>query len=270
MVAATEGQQVFPDVDRVQYRKAPIYEVICQIRFPVDLQLERDPPAEFQQRIRAAFPLLNKKTQSVLGGLSPEFAKAFEAVGSPVGSTTIWEFRTEDGKTRLDLMQDRLTQISQHYEGWEEFSRVFRGALDALVELYEPMFLERIGLRYSNLIRRSVLGLDNVSWCELLKQHVLGELGVSGFCERAVEANRNLVLTLPERNAKVRMQHGFAQREGSDEQCYLIDCDFFVERTDVSNGFDAIAYLHQYAARCFRWCISDRLHRAMDPQSISG
>ena len=144
------------------------------------------------------------------------------------------------------------------------------GPLDAFVELYKPPFIVRIGLRYKNLIRRSVLGLNDVPWHELLRPHVLGELEVGGVRERAVEAARNLLVTLPERGAKVRLQHGFAQSEGSDEQCYLIDCDSFIERSDVNHARDAIAYLHQHAARYFRWCITDRLHEAMSPQPILG
>ncbi len=270
MPVASPREQVFPDVDRVQYGKAPVHEVVCQVRFPADLRLEKDPPAEFQQRIRAMFPLLNRKTHSVVGSLPPEVAKAFEAVVPPSGTNTIWEFATEDGKTRLELTKDKLTLITRSYDRWERFWAQFRESLGAFVELYEPPFIVRIGLRYKNLIRRSALGLNDVPWHELLNAPVLGELAVDGVREHAVEAARNLLVTLPEQGAKVRLQHGFAQSEGSDEQCYLIDCDSFIERSDVNHASDAIVYLHQHAARYFRWCITDRLHKAMAPEPVSG
>ncbi len=270
MAVASPREQVFPDVDRVQYGKAPVHEVVCQVRFPADLRLEKDPPAEFQQRVRAMFPLLTRKTQSVMGGLPPEIAKAFEAVVPPSGTSTIWQFATEDGKTRLELTNENLTLISENYERWKQFWEAFRKSLEAFLELYKPAFVVRIGLRYKNVIRRSALKLDNVPWHELLNPPVLGELAVPEVCERAVEASRNLLLTLPERGAKVRVQHGLAAVKGTDEQCYLIDCDFFVERSEVNHAHDTIVYLHQHAARYFRWCIADRLHEAMAPEPVSG
>ena len=270
MAVARPKEQVFPEVTRVLYGKATLHEVVCQVRFPADLRLEKDPPADFQQRIRATFPLLTRKTQSIVGGLPPEVAKAFEAVVPSPGTNIIWQFATEDGKTRLELTKDNLTLISQNYERWEQFWEAFREPLDAFVELYKPPFIVRIGLRYKNLIRRSVLDLKDVPWRELLASHVSGELAVDGIGERAVQAARSLVLTLPEREAKVQLQHGFAQIAGSDEQCYVIDCDFFVERSDVNHAHDAIVYLHQHAARYFRWCITDRLHEAMVPKLVSG
>lgn len=270
MAVARPEEQVFPEVTRVLYGKATLHEVVCQVRFPADLRLENEPPVEFQQRVRAMFPLLNTRTQSVMGILPPEVAKAFEAVVPPSGTSTIWQFATEDSKTRLELTKDNLTLISQSYERWEQFEEAFRNSLDAFVELYEPPFIVRIGLRYKNLIHRAVLGLSDVPWNELLSPPILGELAVDGVREHAVEAARNLLVTLPEREAKVRLQHGFAQIEGSEEQCYLIDCDFFIERSDVNHAHSAIAYLHQHAARYFRWCITDRLHKAMVPGPVPG
>lgn len=268
MTDARSEDQVFPEVERVLYGKATLHEVVCQVRFPADLRLEREAPADFQQRVRAMFPLVNRRAQSALGGLPPEVAKAFEAMAPSSGTNTIWQFATEDGKTRLELTKDSLTLFSQSYERWEHYWKQFQDSLDAFVELYQPPFFIRIGLRYKNLIRRLVLGLNDAPWHRLLSEHVLGELKVEGVRERAVEAARNLLVRLPERGAKVRLQHGFAQIEGSDEQCYLIDCDSFVARTEVKDANDAIAYLHGHAARYFRWCISDELHAAMVPQPV--
>ena len=37
---------------RTHYAKAPVHEVICQLRFPTILSLNQADPAEFQDRIR--------------------------------------------------------------------------------------------------------------------------------------------------------------------------------------------------------------------------
>jgi len=269
MEVAKPEEQVFPNASRVLYRNPTLNEVVCQVRFPTDLQVEKYPPADFQQRVRAMFPLLTRRTQSVVGALPPEVAKALEAVAPPSGTNIIWQFATEDGDTQLELTKDNLTLVSRSYDRWEQFWEKFDRSLDAFVDLYKPPFFVRIGLRYQNVIRRSVLELSGVPWHYLLREHVLAELAVDPVRGHVIEAARNLLVTLADREAKARIQHGLAQLEGCDEQCYLIDCDSFVEKTDVSHARNAIAYLHQHASRYFRWCIKDQLHEAMSPQPIS-
>ena len=268
MAIARSDEQVFPDVERVLYKKAPLVEVICQVRFPADLRIEKEPPADFQQRVRSAFPILDKQARTVLQGLPPEIAKAFEGAVPPAGTSTLWRFGTANGKRRLELTRDNLTLVCGDYDRWEEFYETFKPGVRAFIEVYEPAFVTRVGLRYQDLIRRSRLGLEGVPWHELLADYVLGELGEEGVRERAIEASRNLVLALPERGGKVRLRHGFAKAEGSDEECYLIDCDFFVERTEVTDVESAIEYLYRNARRYFRWCITDRLHEAMEPEPV--
>ncbi len=269
MSIASTRQQVFPQVERVRYRSAPLIDVICQVQFPADLQVQANPPVQFQQRVRQTFPILNQKTQSVLHGLPSELGEALEAVLPPAGTTTTWAFSTENGKRTLELNKDKLTLIARDYQLWGQFFGAFRSSLDALVELYKPQFFTRIGLRYRDLIRRSALDLQDTPWSDLLEPHVLGELAIKEVGDRAEEAMRNLLLVLPERGAKVRLQHGFAEAEteGRKEQCYLIDCDFFVDRTEVGHVHEVIEYLHDNAFRYFRWCITNRLHTALHPES---
>src|SRR6266852_706318 len=46
----------FPEFTRVIYQRNPLVEVVCQLRFSPILRIDTDPPAEFQDRIRSAFP----------------------------------------------------------------------------------------------------------------------------------------------------------------------------------------------------------------------
>lgn len=259
---------LFPDVDRVVYGKSQLVEVICQVRFPVDLRVETMPPAEFQQRIRNHFPLLVEQKRATLSSLPPEVAKAFEAVMPPVGNSTIWRFSTEDGQHSLELLKDNLTLMSRNYRRWEDFYGLFREPLAALMDLYKPGFFTRVGLRYRDIIRRSELGLGDSKWSSLLRPPVLAEIAEHRLEDLAIEASRNVLLKLPDQNAKVRLQHGLAEIEDTGEQAYLIDCDFFVERTEIGDASTALEYFHGNAARFFRWCITPTLHEAMVPARV--
>jgi uncharacterized protein (TIGR04255 family) len=46
----------FPKVEDVRLARAPLKEVICQVRFPVILRIGTEQPVEFQERIRERFP----------------------------------------------------------------------------------------------------------------------------------------------------------------------------------------------------------------------
>jgi uncharacterized protein (TIGR04255 family) len=264
-MSVVRASQVFPEVERVVYRLAPLAEVICQVRFPSDLRIGAEPPATFQQRIRQVFPVLTR--QHVVHGLPDALAKAVESLIPPTGTT--WQFATEDGAQLLQLTQETLTLVSRAYVRWEDFRAAYQAPLQALVDLYKPSFFTRIGLRYRDLIHRSKLGLEGVKWSDLLTPPVLGELMDETIEAIATEAHRNLVLSLPERGAKVHLQHGFAEIENTQERGYLIDCDFFVGRSEVSDGVATLEYLHQHAFRYFRWCITDRLHAALEPDRLS-
>src|SRR5256885_3722562 len=62
------ADQLFPDSPRVIYGKAPLTAVICQLRFPPILRIESTVPADFQERVRTQFPLLDRPVQI---GLTP-------------------------------------------------------------------------------------------------------------------------------------------------------------------------------------------------------
>ena len=43
---------LFSDRPRTHYEKAPLHEVICQLRFPTILSINSKEPADFQELIR--------------------------------------------------------------------------------------------------------------------------------------------------------------------------------------------------------------------------
>jgi uncharacterized protein (TIGR04255 family) len=53
---------LFPDVPRVIYEVNPLEEVICQLRFLPVLKIDTEPPAGFQEEIRAEYPLYESKS----------------------------------------------------------------------------------------------------------------------------------------------------------------------------------------------------------------
>ena len=141
---------LFPPAPRVLYRKAPLVQVTCQLRFPALLRLESDLPADFQELIRGYFPLLERQTQIPLPlQLPPEVAEAFRAQAGLSG----WRFLTEDKKTTLALSSDLLAfRYHELHNMAGFFGPMASGVLGARIYLRSKLFFTR---------RSSLSGFDS-------------------------------------------------------------------------------------------------------------
>ncbi len=255
------GPVLFPESERVIYEKAPLIQVICQLRFPQILRIESQLPVEFQERIRDEFPILEKATATFPqpGLVPPEVIQALAG--------TSYLFHKEDRQTTLTLASDSMSLTTLNYSRWEHFSEEFVIPFTALVELYKPAFFSRIGLRYINAIQREALGL-HLPWSALLRRELLGEIAIPEFENNLKAANRTLVVGLSD-TSSVLLQHGLVTSGGGGEIAYSIDFDFFTDhKTEVENARETLNGFNKIVGRAFRWCISDTLHGALRPQSI--
>lgn len=256
-----EGE-FFPPSPRVFYEKAPLTQVICQLRFPPVLRIENPPPAEFQERIRHIFPLL-ERTQGQIAEVPPELAQLMGITQGRIEFT----FRTEDGKTTLTLGAEAIALATTAYTIWDRFLEHLQPALDALLEIYKPSFFQRVGLRYINTIQRSTMGIENQEWSELLRPSILGELSLPQFEANATEVKRSVRVNLPnEEGCGLFLQHGFAKKQGLDEVLYRLDFDFYrSDKTEVTDAKPTIDRFNAMVGRTFRGCITEKLHQSLGP-----
>lgn len=257
-----------PEVDRVIYEKNPLDEVICQVRFPTILKIEADLPAAFQERIRSRYPLYKTRPIGKLPAGLPEDLANLLAVDFPLlPSGKAHEFSSADKEWKVSLTKEFLALSCARYERWEAFKDHLREPLLALEEIYRPTFYSRIGLRYRDVIRRSVLGLD-MEWSELLQPWIAGIIAKPEIAGQTQELSGEFVLRLLS-HGMVRVRHGLALDDARQEQCYLIDADFFDDaQTEPSHAFGKFDHLNRQSRYLFRWCIRDRLHQAMQPRPL--
>src|SRR5262249_7426842 len=123
-----EGSQMpFPDSKRVFYGKNPLDEVICQVRFPPVLRIDTEPPAGFQERVRAAFPLYRSTAPaqiSLPSGVPQQLLQIIAGVGS-----STHEFLTADQVWKLSLARDFLALTTSRYHDWPNFRARLEGPL---------------------------------------------------------------------------------------------------------------------------------------------
>lgn len=257
----------FPDSDRVRYTPNPLAEVICQLRFKRLLRIESEPPAPFQEKIRRVYPE-TRETNMVSPPLPPQVAQLVGLEPGSIGQRA-FDFLTNDSTWKVSLTSHFIALTATEYEKWEDFRARLEFIEGAFCEVYDVTSFTRVGLRYRDLIQRSKLNLSGKRWAELLNRDLVGELQAEKFESDAQHAARELVLTLDFDDASVRLYHGFAQLQGTDERCYLIDSDFFRERETEKDNVKAILdRFNREAGKLFRWSIAEPLHQAMAPQRV--
>ncbi len=262
-VAAGESSP-FPDSPRVVYTTNPLVEVICQLRFPPILEILSSQPAEFQSRIRSRYPLYSRNEQSL--SLPNELANLLPQLPfSRPPENVVHRFNTEDEKLAVSLSRDFLAISTTAYGYWEAFRTEINAAKAALEEVYRPAFYTRLGLRYSDVIDRSTVGLKQTDWSELLKSWMLGVLDsdAKAFVQ---SVTTQAVIRLPEvRGGHVNLRCKLSE----DGQKFLIDADFFTkERSAGDDVLNALDSFNRSAGRLFRWAITDRLRDALGPQKL--
>lgn len=257
----------FPASPRVIYAQTPLREVICQLRFPPILRVEAQTPADFQDRVRDRFPLLERSQAAKANILAQLPSDLLNALGAPINNTS-YIFRADDG-SHLTLTPDSLALTVTAYTCWEDFRSTLAPALDALIEIYRPAHFTRIGLRYLNVILRDALGLTGSSWGDILIPEIVGELALPQWEAGAEDARRVIRSKIANTPDTVLLQHGIAQVEGVAETGYMLDFDFYSDnRTEVKDAHGTVDRLNGYTGPAFRWCIKPVVHTAMGPREL--
>jgi uncharacterized protein (TIGR04255 family) len=262
----------FPDAPRVIYKNNPLDRVICQLKFPPILKIEKEIPAEFQEQIRGEFPGFREKEEAVLAipqELQSELPGELLRQAMPTRNKN-YEFSSEDGIWTVNLTRTFVALTTKKYGHRDEFQRRLSSPLEALLNIYKPAYFSRIGLRYIDIFRRSVLHLTNVAWGELLEPYVLGLLGSSDVNQDIQAFESKYEILLDDKRSIARIVTGLAEyKEDKDkdkEECFMVDTDFYdVDKTETTAVKSKLNYFHTHASRLIRWLITKRLHEAMEP-----
>lgn len=254
-----------PESERIQYRRNPLEIVVCQLRFPPILRIDKETPSTFQDAIRADYPLFAQKSlglpSEMVGAISVKIGMA----GIPSNS---YEFRSADGKWVISLTKEWLALTCRRYTKWTEFVDHLRAPLEAFRREYSPAFYVRTGLRYQNILQRSELGLQNEPWSALLNQNIAGVLAAPELRGRVEQSSADFVVCVEGGNDRIHLQHGLGTKKtgAQAEGVYVLDLDIYTEeRIGTADANTRLDRFNTEAGRLFRWCIGDRLHEALGP-----
>ena len=266
----------FPEANRYIYRRNPLKQVICQLKYPEILRIDTEQPSQFQEVVRHKFPVLVDEQDGATFPLPEPVSELIPhelLLSLQRTQNRRFQFRSRDKNWIISLTKDFVALETSAYVRWEQFRDNVKLVIRALEEAYAATYLIRIGLRYRNVIDRKALELDAIPWGELLTSSILGPLDAPPIIDEILEHHGTFLLQLDDERDVVRIQHGLATDETADTGnfVYLLDHDFFTkndvetEIRDVVSRFDLFNLQNR---RLFSWCIKDKLHDAMDPGPV--
>jgi uncharacterized protein (TIGR04255 family) len=263
------------ETNREIYACNPLAEVTAQLRFPPILRIEAETPARFQESIRDRYPLYRRV--AAIGQLPPDIPppvrSLIEGMGAAAGPVQHL-FETQDRRSNVTLSRETVALKTTAYTRWEEFRDQLNGVRAAFEEIYHPASYTRLGLRYVDILRRSILGLSDVAWAELLNPSIGGELSAPEFGDSIDSAQRQLHCKLDADNCFLTLKTGIALARAAapsaaKEKCFLIDSDFHTHKLTETNRVTAtLDIFNRASGNLFRWAIRPRLRDALQPKPL--
>lgn len=253
---------------RVIYKKNPLIEVILQIKFPTILSINSKEPAEFQEAIRQMYPIYQLAVENeqelniAVNGesLLPSIVQKQQHKNH--------NFISADGQYKINLTSSFISLSTLSYTRWEDMLAHFQTPFQKFVEIYNPPFLERVGLRYIDAFSREKLGLQGKEWNTLIRPTWLGAL-CSIEEDRVIGSGLDVEYKLDNGISRVKVHTGLGKVNTLPDMVFIVDSDFIHIKNEKVEQFEAIAnYLHNNAGQFIQSVITEDLHCAMLPEEL--
>jgi len=249
-----------PAVQDVPLTRAPLVNVIAQVRFPAVMKIEADSGfvANFQESIRKDYPILRQERQlGVLigpGGAQPQDAG------------TVWRFETKDPDAwQVTLASTFISLSAKRYTRRHDFLSRLTVILHALEGWLNPNVCDRVGVRFVDRVSGESLARLN----KLVRSEVLGVAGDNTALGNVsvVHALSDTLFQLDDsselRGRWGRLPAGATYDPGIEparEPSWVLDLDHY---SSTPEDFDLAAINEKIAVFCdriytfFRWAVTD-------------
>ena len=177
-----------PRPPRYRLERAPLVQVIAQVRYPLIARLESlSGIAPLQEELRAVFPYME---QEVAHEVSLVVGPAGPAAGASEASVT-WKLTNDSGTQIVVSAGSASLSAGTSYTTVEAFSADFEHMLNALISVGVPR-CDRLGVRYLSLAE-DLPGEDR-SWRRWFKPELLGWAGTDVIEDGVLETSINQVM----------------------------------------------------------------------------
>ncbi len=267
--AGKREMRMFSNQPRKFYRRSPLIEVICQLRFPDILKIEAHEPADFQDAIRQVYPQYAKRIEQ----LPPQ-----NAGGKMVEQGTVnnYQFISADGGWKVSLTKGFIALSTTRYTRWEEFAKRLDVVLAAFIKIYQPAYFTRVGLRYMNAVNKAALGFAETPWHELIAPGYLGLMADEDARRQVfIKCEQLVTVTMPGgAKANIKCGPGLLRkvdnrtRQVDEQKVFMLDLDvFFDGKMPLGQVAGALNIVHDNAGSLFSGAVRQPLLDAMEPEA---
>jgi uncharacterized protein (TIGR04255 family) len=156
--------------------KSPLVLVLCQVRLAAIRNMATYIPKVQDRLRRQGFPV----------DVSREVQEFGIQDGQPMARRQPhWEFRTKDERSSVIVREQAVVLQTSDYSNFDAFLDRLLLATDTVNEVVQDLVVERVGLRYLDLIRPE----DGESWRDYVQS------GFHGIVNRIVESDKSVVFT---------------------------------------------------------------------------
>jgi uncharacterized protein (TIGR04255 family) len=173
-----------------------------------------------------------------------------------------------DESRAIALLPNAVTLEAFTYGGWDDdFAPQLDQLLSAVADLVEPVFEQRLGLRYINQVTIPEIRTPE-GWRGLIADEFLGPAGNVEVGDLIVYSRQQFVLE-PEEGVRLTVNHGYAPDEARDDALTYV-LDFDVAR-EGARAFDPGAIrvtadnFNAYALRLFQLATTKELREVLNP-----
>lgn len=216
--------------DRTPLIRSPLSLVVCQIRYETNLAVGEPQTARtFHDAIGGRHGAYSKVVPISGVAVNLALAPSSEPSVSQRQALGGWRFAAEDDSVVVSLMPDHVAIETSAYTTWEDdFRRRLHDVLHATAEFVNPVFEQRLGLRYINQLAEPDVQ-EPQHWERWIAPELLGALLHPMLGSGVLFSRQQLSLDLGE-SRFCTLNHGFAPdpaREGM--LTYLLDYDVYRE-----------------------------------------
>jgi uncharacterized protein (TIGR04255 family) len=240
----------FPNKQEVKLRNSPLNEVICQVKFPPIFRITKDIPYEFQEAIRDRFPKYSLEKAVLLG------APDSKEIGSSEVEAILrtHRFKTYDEKTNVGISADFFALSTSSYSHWQNFIQELDKIQDSIINIYQPAYATRIGLRFINKFTNENSKTNDANELrQLFREELTCLLETNVWNDPNEFATQ---ISLSDGSDKLTLRVHYGKEEG--QPFIVLDLDHYEEgQIPFDILLDRIHHYHQRIYDAFRWCLID-------------
>jgi uncharacterized protein (TIGR04255 family) len=249
-------------IPEVTLNRTGLKVVICQLRFDPLLRIAHDPPLQFQEMLRSAYPKLESRLSATQVELS--LGEGVELMREPLrqsGGQSKWLFKTDDETWTAALDLNSVSLETTAYEHFPAFAERFRLVFNTFRECY-PTITEfrRVGLRYVNVFTRD--DFPGGDWRTRFNPNLIGPMADDRLGQDIVAALQ--VFQIAGADWTIRVRHG------TEDDGYRLDMDHATESLVFDHQVvERIERFNKRLYQVFRWAISEEFLNEMEPSERS-